>query len=57
MLSNDPFFIEKVCDIVELYLNTPEHTLMPATTHLVSGIVQKPRHPVGHAKAARYGSN
>jgi hypothetical protein len=28
MLSTDPFFIEKVRDIVGLYLNPPEHGLV-----------------------------
>ncbi len=27
-LSNDPFFIEKVRDIVELYLNPPDHSVV-----------------------------
>ncbi len=27
-LSNDPFFIEKVCDIVGLYLHPPEHAMV-----------------------------
>jgi putative transposase len=28
-LSNDPFFIEKVRDIVGLYLNPPDNALQP----------------------------
>src|SRR3989304_3434288 len=27
-LSTDPFFVEKVCDIVGLYLNPPDHALV-----------------------------
>jgi transposase len=27
-LSNDPLFVEKVCDIVDLYLRPPEHAMV-----------------------------
>jgi hypothetical protein len=29
-LSNDPFFVEKVRDIVGLYLNPPDHAMVLA---------------------------
>ena len=43
-LSNDPFFIEKVRDIVGLYLNPPEHAVVLCWTRRARGACARSRY-------------